>query len=325
MATLERSLCPTQTPILDDMSVDEAREPDIITIPTVEQLNLEHRLAHNKAHEAVQHATNCGLMLLQIKASKQHGEWLPWLNGEIEAGRLEVKERQARKYMQLAANWHRGANLIESPSIRAVLELLSAKAPKERQGTPINTERKTRKKADAKAEAERQARLTAEQRNQQLEAQLADYQHRIQALEAQVAKSIIVASTPPAETTPPALETRPHEEEPMSREADLERLPETALRPQSRVHDTVASPTAEVDVRRHRQHPLDETRNQLYRLGEYLTREYQATGNPFNKASASELQQWNDLADLLQKAAESIQSFTTPQRPALTLIQGGAS
>ena len=137
------------------------------TVPTVEQINLEHQLANSKANEAVQHATNCGLMLLQIKASKQHGEWLPWLNGEIESGRLKVKARQTRSYMQLASNWQRDANLVEAPSIRAALELLSDKEPDEQQGTLIDVEaeRQARAKAEAQAEAERQARLTAEQRN----------------------------------------------------------------------------------------------------------------------------------------------------------------
>ncbi len=98
---------------------------EIIVIPTVEQINLEHQLANSKANEAVQHATNCGLMLLQVKASKQHGEWLPWLNGEIESGRLKVKARQANTYMKIASNPQRDADLLEAPSIRAALDLLS--------------------------------------------------------------------------------------------------------------------------------------------------------------------------------------------------------
>lgn len=138
---------------------------DIITIPTVEQINLEHQLANSKAAEAVQHATNCGLMLLQIKASKPHGTWLPWLNNEIDAGRLQIKARQAQKYMQLASNTHRSAYLAEAPSIRAALELLSDKEPEEQQGSLIDfeTERQARAAAEAQAEAERQARLQVEQ------------------------------------------------------------------------------------------------------------------------------------------------------------------
>jgi uncharacterized small protein (DUF1192 family) len=137
---------------------------DLIQLPTVEQINLEHRLANSKASEAVQHATNCGLMLLQVKARLDHGEWLPWLNGEIEAGRLLVKARQATSYMRLASNRQRAADL-ESPSIRAALELLSDKEPEAQQGTLIDVEaeRQAREAAEAKAEAERQAREFAEQ------------------------------------------------------------------------------------------------------------------------------------------------------------------
>lgn len=142
---------------------------DIVAIPTVEQINLEHRLAHSKVNEAVQHATNCGLMLLQIKASKAHGEWLPWLNGEIEAGRLEVGTRLVQRYIKLASNTTRESFLIEAPSIRAALEWLSDK-DEVKQGelipADLEAERKAREEAEAKAEAERQAREQAEQRRE---------------------------------------------------------------------------------------------------------------------------------------------------------------
>lgn len=130
---------------------------DIIAVPTVEQINLEHQLANSKANEAVQHAINCGLMLEQKKASLPHGQWLPWLNGEIDSGRLKVKIRQTQKYMQLASNTHCGAYLEESPSIRAALELLSDKEPTEQQGTliDVDAERKAREEAERQVEAEK--------------------------------------------------------------------------------------------------------------------------------------------------------------------------
>jgi hypothetical protein len=130
---------------------------DIIAVPTVEQINLEHQLANSKANEAVQHAINCGLMLEQKKASLPHGQWLPWLNGEIDSGRLKVKIRQTQKYMQLASNTHRSAYLEESPSIRAALELLSDKEPTEQQGTliDVDAERKAREEAERQVEAEK--------------------------------------------------------------------------------------------------------------------------------------------------------------------------
>ncbi|MCC8998435.1 MAG: hypothetical protein LM522_02875 [Candidatus Contendobacter sp.] len=49
---------------------------------------------------------------------------MPWLNGEIESGRLDVKSTQARVYMRVASNKQRGVYLPETTSIRAALELL---------------------------------------------------------------------------------------------------------------------------------------------------------------------------------------------------------
>ncbi len=76
----------------------------------------------------------------EVKASLSHGEWLPWLNGEIESGRLKVKARQANTYMKIASNPQRDADLLEAPSIRAALELLSDKEPAEQQGALIDGE-----------------------------------------------------------------------------------------------------------------------------------------------------------------------------------------
>lgn len=161
---------------------------DLIQLPTVEQINLEHRLANSKASEAVQHATNCGLMLLQIKARLDHGEWLPWLNGEIESGRLTVKTRQVQKYMQLASNTHRSAYLLESPSIRAALELLSDKEPEAVQGALLDVaaERQARQAAEVKAETERKARELFERRAQESQAESNERRKKVRELEEQI-------------------------------------------------------------------------------------------------------------------------------------------
>jgi len=84
------------------------------------------------------------LLLLQVKASLNHGEWLPWLNAEIESGRLTVAERTVHNYMRIARNSHRDANLTEAPSIRAALELLSDKEPEQQQGELIDVEAERR-------------------------------------------------------------------------------------------------------------------------------------------------------------------------------------
>lgn len=139
---------------------------DIIAVPTVEQINLEHQLANSKANEAVQHATNCGLMLLQVKASLNHGEWLPWLKQQQESGAIGFSHMTATKYMRLASNINRDLYLPESTSIRAALELLSDKEPDAEQAglipVDIEAERRARQEAEAKAEAERLRREAAE-------------------------------------------------------------------------------------------------------------------------------------------------------------------
>lgn len=132
---------------------DETTAPTA-PIPSVEQINLEYRLSKSKASEAVQHAINCGLMLLQVKASLKHGEWLPWLKQQQESGAIEFAERTIHKYMRLASNSPREANLIEQPSIRAALELLTEDRSEEAQSAlDIETakEREAREKAQAEA------------------------------------------------------------------------------------------------------------------------------------------------------------------------------
>lgn len=100
-------------------------------IATAEQINVEHLLAQSKAAEAVQHATNCGRMLLGVKASLKHGQWLPWLKQQQESGAISFSQQSASTYMRLAANYQRAGNLAESPSIRAALELLSGDNPEQ--------------------------------------------------------------------------------------------------------------------------------------------------------------------------------------------------
>lgn len=161
---------------------------DLIAVPTVEQINLEHQLANSKANEAVQHATNCGLMLLQVKASKKHGEWLPWLKQQQESVAIGFSHMTATKYMRLAANINRGLYLPETTSIRAALELLSDQEPTEQQGELIDVEaeRKARQDAESKAESERQARLTAEQRAQEFGVESNERRKKIRELEEQI-------------------------------------------------------------------------------------------------------------------------------------------
>src|SRR5512144_2268302 len=80
-------------------------------IPTAQQIDSEHRLALAKAGEAIQHAINCGRMLLEVKASLNHGEWLPWLKAQQEGGAISFSEVTAQRYMRVASNPSRVTDL----------------------------------------------------------------------------------------------------------------------------------------------------------------------------------------------------------------------
>lgn len=100
-------------------------------------INDEHRAAYGCAQEAIEHARVAGEHLLKAKAALKHGEWLPWL-----AANVEVSDRQARKYMQLAENWPAvsaklalGADL----TINGALEALAKALPKPEAKPATNT------------------------------------------------------------------------------------------------------------------------------------------------------------------------------------------
>lgn len=60
-------------------------------------INRFHELACLRAEEAIDHAKQAGLLLLEAKAALKHGEWLPWLQQNI-----FVSARQVQRYMQVA-------------------------------------------------------------------------------------------------------------------------------------------------------------------------------------------------------------------------------
>jgi Protein of unknown function (DUF3102) len=64
------------------------------------RINAEHQAAFGHARQAVQHAAECGRLLIEAKAQVKHGEWLPWLEANTEVG-----PRQCQKYMRLAEGW----------------------------------------------------------------------------------------------------------------------------------------------------------------------------------------------------------------------------
>jgi Protein of unknown function (DUF3102)/ParB/Sulfiredoxin domain len=66
------------------------------------RIEAAHQQAHDHARSAVDHALECGQLLLEAKAALEHGQWLPWLSTHTTVG-----PRQAQRYMQLAE--HRAA------------------------------------------------------------------------------------------------------------------------------------------------------------------------------------------------------------------------
>ena len=64
------------------------------------RINREQAAAYGSARKAVEHAAECGRLLLNAKELVEHGEWLPWLEANT-----EVSPRQSQNYMKLAGNW----------------------------------------------------------------------------------------------------------------------------------------------------------------------------------------------------------------------------
>jgi hypothetical protein len=64
------------------------------------EINAEHLAAHEAAESALEHAAQCGRLLLEAKELLPHDEWLPWLEANT-----KVVARQSQKYMRLAQNW----------------------------------------------------------------------------------------------------------------------------------------------------------------------------------------------------------------------------
>ena len=61
------------------------------------EINREHDLASLHANTAVAHAKRAGELLLQVKKSLRHGEFLPWAEANI-----NVSPRQAQRYIRAA-------------------------------------------------------------------------------------------------------------------------------------------------------------------------------------------------------------------------------
>jgi hypothetical protein len=63
----------------------------------VARINAAHDAAHGAARTAIEHAVECGRLLLEAKAGVAHGAWLPWV-----AANLNFGVRQVQKYLRIA-------------------------------------------------------------------------------------------------------------------------------------------------------------------------------------------------------------------------------
>jgi hypothetical protein len=63
------------------------------------RIDAEHEAALRSARTAIEHAIECGQLLLEARASVPHGGWLPWLRENT-----KVSERTAQRWMRFAEN-----------------------------------------------------------------------------------------------------------------------------------------------------------------------------------------------------------------------------
>jgi Protein of unknown function (DUF3102) len=63
------------------------------------RIDAEHEATQTAACMTIEHAIECGRLLVEAKASVPHGEWLPWLRENT-----KVSERTARRWMRFAEN-----------------------------------------------------------------------------------------------------------------------------------------------------------------------------------------------------------------------------
>jgi hypothetical protein len=78
-------------------------------VSLAEQINTEHGLFVEAARKSLEHALNCGVLLLQAKKSLKHGEYTAWIQDNC-----NFSERTARLYTYLATNRDRLAAYVES-------------------------------------------------------------------------------------------------------------------------------------------------------------------------------------------------------------------
>lgn len=175
--------------------------------------------------------------------------------------------------------------------------------PKESQLRPLKSIPEDERKAiwdEATRKAQEDgAKLTA----QRVQDAVADYQHRIQALEAQVADA-----TPEGKEVPVYLPSPPQE---------VKEMPVASPELTPTETDTTAS-----DAPLSHRGRILAFRAMIQSLSVYLNHCYEQTGDPFFDASDDDRQEWLLMGEELHQIKHCIDGFIQ-KRPALTLIQGG--
>jgi hypothetical protein len=64
------------------------------------EINKEHNLCLNAMRDSLQHAVNCGRLLMDAKELLPHGSWLPWL-----IDNCPFSERTAQAYMRVTQHY----------------------------------------------------------------------------------------------------------------------------------------------------------------------------------------------------------------------------
>jgi Protein of unknown function (DUF3102) len=108
-----------------------ARALTLVPLDHLDQLartaNVEHAAYEATQSAAIAHAINAGQALIEAKHRLAHGEWLGWLEANV-----EFSDRTARIYMRIAANRQRVANM---GSVREAIVALTPPEPKPQRQT----------------------------------------------------------------------------------------------------------------------------------------------------------------------------------------------
>jgi hypothetical protein len=97
----------------DSEAKNSAMQGDTV-LDVIADINNEHRLAHESASKAVQHAIRCGELLIEQKGRLNHGEFMPWVEANC-----EFQYSTAARYMRAAKESSTG---VELSTLSAIFE-----------------------------------------------------------------------------------------------------------------------------------------------------------------------------------------------------------